>query len=203
MKKKQFEMILQKVPFPEKPIPELEQYMTPATIAADIILIAYQSGDIQDKIVIDLGCGTGIFATGAYLAGAKKAIGFDIDKNLITIAKQHAKNNQYMINYHVCDISNVTTKCETVLMNPPFGAQKSNLQADRRFIEKAFQISNTIYSLHLTKTVPFLEKMIQALHGKIIFQKQYPFPIPAIFSFHEKPMVTYEVTLLRIETKKQ
>ena len=41
MKKKELEMILQKIPTFEKPSPELEQYLTPAGIAADIIFTAH------------------------------------------------------------------------------------------------------------------------------------------------------------------
>ena len=69
MKQRQLEIILQQIPKPTKPIAHLEQYMTPATIAADVLFIAYTWGDIHEKIVVDLGCGTGVFAVGAYLMG--------------------------------------------------------------------------------------------------------------------------------------
>ena len=59
MKKKELEILLQKVPSFEKPVPHFEQYLTPAGIAADIIFTAHQFGDIENKTVIDLGCGTG------------------------------------------------------------------------------------------------------------------------------------------------
>ena len=48
--------------------------MTPAPIAADIIFTAYQWGDIENKTVVDLGCGTGIFSVGAVSMGAKKVL---------------------------------------------------------------------------------------------------------------------------------
>jgi putative methylase len=57
MKKKELEILLQKVPSPINPQPTLEQYTTPASIAADIIFIAHQFGDIYEKTVLDLGCG--------------------------------------------------------------------------------------------------------------------------------------------------
>ena len=90
--------------------------------------------------------------------------------------------------------------CDTVIMNPPFGAQKSNLQADREFILKGFEIAAVIYSLHLTKTVPFIEKMVSSLESKIDFRKNYKFPIKHTFDFHNKEKVEYDVTLLRIDT---
>jgi putative methylase len=198
MKQRHLEILLQKVPQPRTPIPQLEQYMTPASIAADIIFTAYQWGDIENKTVVDLGCGTGIFAVGAATMGAKKVLGIDIDKNVITVAKEYGKNNSLPIKFRVMDISSVKTTYDTVLMNPPFGAQKSNQNADRKFIEKAFEISDVIYSLHLKKTLSFLEKMISALKGEITFQKEYRFPIKSMFEFHEKEVMYYEVVLLRI-----
>lgn len=192
--------MLQQVPKPATPVPQLEQYMTPAPIAADIIFTAFQWGDLEDKTVVDLGCGTGIFSVGAACMGAKRILGFDIDKDVINAAKNYAKANALLINYAVQDVLTVDTLCDTVLMNPPFGAQKSNQKADRKFIEKAFEISQVAYSLHLKKTIPFLEKMIKALKGEISYQKDYVFPIKWMFEFHEKEVVRYDVTLLRTIT---
>ena len=200
MKKKELEILLQKVPLPNNPIPNLEQYMTPASIAADIIFTAHQFGDIENKIIIDLGCGTGIFSVGAALAGAKKVTGIDADKDVVTIAKEYAKKNNLGIKFMVNDVKNVQTKCNTVIMNPPFGAQKGNQKADRKFIEKGFDISKILYSIHLKKTIPFLEKMISSLGGSMTYRKDYVFPIRWTFEFHDKEVVYYDVTLLRIET---
>ena len=171
MRKKELEIILQKVPPFINPIPQLEQYLTPANIAADIIFIAYQFGDIKNKMVIDLGCGTGIFSIGAYITGAKKVIGIDVDKYSIEIAKNYAKKNNYKISFLVSDIKDIRKKCDTILMNPPFGAQKGNLNIDRIFINKGFEISSVLYSIHLTKTISFIEKLIEKKGGDITFLK--------------------------------
>ena len=200
MKKKELEIMLQKVPSPNRPILRLEQYMTPANISADIIFIAHQFGDIENKTVIDLGCGTGIFSVGAYIAGAKKVTGVDIDKESIAIATSYAKKSNMDIEFLVCDVKDIQTNCNTVVMNPPFGAQKSNEKADRKFIEKGFEIAEVIYSLHLKKTIPFLEKMINSLGGYITYWKEYEFPIKWMFRFHNKEIVNYNVTLLKIDT---
>jgi len=200
VKKKELEIMLQKVPSPNRPILRLEQYMTPANISADIIFIAHQFGDIENKTVIDLGCGTGIFSVGAYIAGAKKVTGVDIDKESIAIATSYAKKSNMDIEFLVCDVKDIQTNCNTVVMNPPFGAQKSNEKADRKFIEKGFEIAEVIYSLHLKKTIPFLEKMINSLGGYITYWKEYEFPIKWMFRFHNKEIVNYNVTLLKIDT---
>ena len=202
MKKKELEIILQKIPAFDSPSFTLEQYLTPAGIAADIIFTAHQNGDIEDKVVFDLGCGTGIFAIGAILTGAKKVVGFDIDKKSVEIAKKYAEKNNLKVEFLVKDVLDIKVRCDTIIMNPPFGAQKSNLKADRKFIEKGFNISSVIYSLHLKKTVPFIEKMILALEGEITYYKNYIFKIKHTYNFHEKKTVDYDVSLLRILTKR-
>jgi len=200
MKQRTLEIILQDIPAPTQPDPTREQYLTPAPIAADLLYIALQYGDIANKTVLDLGCGTGIFAVGAALLGARHVTGIDSDPRLIDQATAYAVTKHLDIDYHVSDIDAVTTKADTVLMNPPFGAQKANRRADRRFLEKGFEAAAVIYSLHLTKTIPFLRKMIAARNGEISLEKEYTFPIPAQFSFHTKITATYKVTLLRITT---
>lgn len=201
MKKKELEILLQKVPIYDYPNPYIEQYMTPANIAADIILTAFGFGDLEDKKVIDLGCGTGIFSYGASIANAKEVIGIDIDEKVIEIAKNFAKSNNLNIKYIAKNVKDIDNKCDTILMNPPFGAQKSNRWADRGFLEKAFELSKVIYSLHLTKTIEFVEKMIASLDGEITYVKEYIFPIKHTYFFHKKKSLDCEVTLIRILTK--
>jgi putative methylase len=201
MKKKELEIFLQKIPDFEKPKPGLEQYITPAAIVADIIFIAFQMGDIENKIVLDLGCGTGIFSVGACVLGAKKVTGIDLEEDAIKTAKKFADENNLKIDFIIKDVKDVNIFCDTVIMNPPFGAQKSNINADRRFIEKAFEKSKVIYTLHLTKTIAFIEKMVSSLKGNIDFTKEYSFPIKHSQSFHAKKVVFFDITLLRILTK--
>ena len=200
MKKKELEILLQKVPSFEKPVPRFEQYLTPAGIAADIIFTAHQFGDIENKTVIDLGCGTGIFSTGAALTGAEKVIGIDIDEGAVKTARRYAKKNNLEITFLVQDVRDLEIKCDTVIMNPPFGAQKSNQKADRKFIETGSEIASIVYSIHLAKTIPFIIKLISSLGGTINYSKDYVFPIKWMYEFHEKKIVNYDVTLLRIVT---
>lgn len=201
MKKKELEILLQRVPSFDKPSPTLEQYLTPANIAADIVFIAHQFGDVENKIVLDLGCGTGIFSVGAALTGAGKVVGIDVDKSCIEIARNYAKKNNLEITFLIQDVKDVKIKCDTVIMNPPFGAQKSNKKADRKFIEKGFEVAGVLYSIHLTKTVPFIEKMVSSMGGKIDCSKDYVFPIKWTYAFHEKKVMNYDVTMLKIAVK--
>jgi len=201
MKKKALEILLQKIPSPQQTNPALEQYITPATIAADILYFAYSLHNIKDKTIIDLGCGTGIFSIGAALLKAKQVIGVDVDKQLLEIASTFANKHNLVIEFLEQEVNVVDFRCDTVLMNPPFGAQKQNKNADRVFLQKACEISQIVYSLHLTKTLPFLQKLINSLGGEITHHKKYSFPIKGSFFFHKSEVKNFSVSLLRIKTK--
>ena len=49
--------------------------------------------DLQDKTVIDFGCGSGILAIAALKLGAKSAIGIDIDPQAILASRNNAQQN--------------------------------------------------------------------------------------------------------------
>ena len=55
-----------------KPRVELEQYPTPPDIAAHMLLAAAEEGDIEGKLIADLGCGGGVLGIGAALLGAER-----------------------------------------------------------------------------------------------------------------------------------
>ena len=198
MKQKQLELFLQKIPSPSDPKPHLEQYQTPAALAADMLYTALAHGDIEKKTVIDLGCGTGIFSIGAVILGAKHAIGIDSDSSSINIAKRFTKNNNLSVEFIHQDVSSVDITGDTVVMNPPFGAQKGNENADRLFLKKAMAIAHVVYSLHLAETLPFLQKLIRSLQVTIEVQNHYDFIIPSMFSFHKDIKRTFSVVFIRI-----
>jgi len=197
MKKKDLEIILQTLPIPQNTTPHLEQYITPASIAADIIFFAYLNNDIYNKHVVDLGSGTGIFAIAAAFTQAKKITAIEIDHDLIKIAETFTQNHHLVIEFIQNDIQNISLQADVILTNPPFGAQKPNQHADRLFIEKAYEIAPITYSLHLSHTIPFISKLIHALNGTITHQKNYKFPIKHQFSFHTKPIKYFDVTMIR------
>ena len=66
MKLRQLEMLLEGVPGFSSPKSNLEQYPTPAPLAARLLFHATQNGDITGKNVCDLGCGTGILTMGLH-----------------------------------------------------------------------------------------------------------------------------------------
>lgn len=95
-KKKHLEMAIQNVPSHPNPKVDLEQYSTPAVIASDLLWNAYSLGDIVDKKVMDLGCGTGIFAIASMLLGATSAVGVDIDKESIDLASSYCGDVEFI-----------------------------------------------------------------------------------------------------------
>ena len=196
MKKKELEIALQKIPPIESPSPSLEQYSTPAEIAADILFNAYE--DIYRKKVIDLGCGTGIFAIGSALLGAREVIGIDIDDSAIKIARREAERFSLKnISFVEGDIESMEANGDVAIMNPPFGSQMGNRNADRAFLKKGLEVAPVVYSLHLKSTIPFIKILASSLGGEITYSRDYDFPIKRTFSFHKKRAVVYEVTLVR------
>jgi putative methylase len=194
MKKKDLEMLLQTIPPFDRPKASLEQYSTPSVIASDVLFIAYAEGDIADKVVADLGCGTGILAIGASQLGAKRVIGVDLDENALSQAQANARFTDSEIEFVQEDVTEFVEKVDTVVMNPPFGSQKRN--ADRPFLDVAMTVADTVYSIHMSDTVDFLAKYISDRGFYVDFQKRYKFEIPHMFSFHTKAKKCFDVSLL-------
>ena len=84
-------MLLEQVEGFDSPNVNLEQYATPALLAAEILHFAYMQGDLEGT-VFDLGCGTGMLAIGAKLLGAEKVVGFDVDNKALELARKMPGN---------------------------------------------------------------------------------------------------------------
>jgi len=197
IKKRQLEIALQRLqPFKMRS-PRLEQYPTPADIAADVLWEAYSAGDIDGKDVADLGTGNGVFAIGAKMLGAKRVLAVDIDPEAVRIAKDNAQSLSLEVEFEVEDVRSAKGKFDTVVQNPPFGAQ--NKHADRAFVEKALELAPKVYSLHNDGTQEFVSKLVGALGGSVSPVKRYKFEIPYAFEFHRKATETVSVVLLRFD----
>jgi putative methylase len=194
MKKKDLEILLQSIPPFDRPKASLEQYSTPSAIASDVLFTAYAEGDIAEKVVADLGCGTGILAIGAFKLGAARVIGIDMDQNALSQAEANAKFAGAGIDLVLMDVTEFSQKVDTVIMNPPFGSQKRN--ADRPFLDVAMTVADAIYSIHMSDTVDFLAKYVSDRGFYVDFQKRYKFEMPHMFSFHTKAKKCFDVSLL-------
>src|SRR3989338_8397937 len=87
MSKSSLAIELSKLKVFESPKVRQEQYPTDSEIAASVLWNAYILGDLEGKVIADLGCGTGILGIGALLLGAKKVFFIEVDKKALETAK--------------------------------------------------------------------------------------------------------------------
>jgi putative methylase len=196
MKKKELEILLEPLEDIIEPDAEIEQYSTPATIAAELLYFAFMNSDIADRVVYDLGCGNGILGIGAKLLGAKKVVGVDRDAPALEVARVNSTKLNVEVEFRQGDVRDVQGKGDTVVMNPPFGAQRKNRYADRVFLKKALEIAPTVYSIHNTGSESFLKRFLPSASIK-----RFPvsFPLKRRFWFHKKERILIEVDIYRLE----
>lgn len=183
---------------------QLEQYPLPGNIAADWVWQMALRGEIANKIILDAGCGPGILGLGLLLMGAKKIYFLDKDIEAIKICQENYQKlaNEYEVGqaeFLVQDIRLFDEPVDLIVQNPPFGTKLEH--ADRIFLEKAFMITNLIYSMHKYSTKEFIEAIAHANNFQITHFYRYEFPIKATFKFHEKPVVKIDVGLWRLEKR--
>ncbi|MBN1109305.1 MAG: 50S ribosomal protein L11 methyltransferase [Methanomassiliicoccales archaeon] len=196
MRRRELEMTLQSLEGFTAPRPELEQYSTPAVIAADLLFEALARGDVEGKSVLDLGCGTGVLGIGASLLGAKRVLGVDRDPQAIEQARANALRVGASVEFQEMGVDEMREGMDTVIMNPPFGAQRRG--ADRPFLIAAMRCAPVIYSLHLSQTEGFVQRFTSRGGFQANVLKRYKFGIPYMFEFHSKIRKDVEVTLFYI-----
>jgi putative methylase len=204
VRKLDLEIALSEIESHPMPKAYLEQYITPSEVASETLyLAAYVYNDIIDKTVVDLGCGTGRLAIGAALLGAKEVFGVDIDRIAVRIAQKNAKKMDVKKETHwvLADVEVVKATFDTVLQNPPFGVQRK--RADRKFIKKALDLGNIIYSFHKSgdSNREFIKRFIEGHGGRITNIFPMKMEIPRMFKFHTKRKLSIKADLYRIEGK--
>ncbi|NLL94470.1 MAG: methyltransferase domain-containing protein [Thermoplasmatales archaeon] len=195
MRKRDLEIALESVKPFEDPDPALEQYATPATMAADVLFRAYSVGDVAGKVVWDYGCGTGVFAIGAALLGASESHGIDVSPAAIAIARENAERLGVDVSFVQGDVSSAGGG-DTVFMNPPFGCQNRN--ADRVFLEKAIACSESAYSFHMESTLGFVTDFVAARGKEAALVATYKYYIPHTFTFHRRTKQGIDVAVVNI-----
>jgi len=192
--KKELSIILESLEGFRKPKIKLEQYVTPPSLAAEIVVNAKLMNDLD--LVADLGCGTGILAIAASLLGAR-AVGFDIDIEALKIARKNAEKVGVYVDFVACRVNDVTVKQRvTTIMNPPFGIQRKH--ADRPFLEKAMEISDVIYTIHSAGSEKFVARMCETNGFEITHLWRYSIPLKRSYAFHEKEFKYIAVEVYRL-----
>ena len=201
MKLRRLEMLLEKVKGFENPSPEREQYQTPPMLAARLLYTAFLAGDIAGLRVLELGSGTGILGIGAALLGAAEVIGVEIDAGAITLAKQNARTLGVDLTFIEADLSKINQEtvippADTVIMNPPFGAQREH--ADRPFIDLAISRAEVIYGIFNKGSEQFIRQYTSE-RADITAIIAAEFSIPRTFFFHtdDRRDIPVEIIVLK------
>ena len=178
----------------DEPIPELEQYSTPPDIAFEIIKKVNSSGNLSGKVA-DLGSGTGRLAIAAALLGAD-VTGYEIDSEAMSISEKYSSQNNLDIKWINAAVEGIDTEFDTVIMNPPFGSQRPG--ADKIFLEKAMEIATNIWTIHLSETRKFIEKIIEKNNFHVIELYEFEYPLMNSMPFHSKKVSVENAILYHI-----
>lgn len=201
--KSRLAILLSKLKQFEDPDPAKEQYSTDSEIAAKILWNAYMIGDINGKLIADLGCGTGVLGIGALLLGARWVHFVEIDKKAIEIAKENFSNIEFetgKAHFVLGDIRDFDRKVDVVVQNPPFGVQREH--ADREFLLKSFEIADVVYSFHKLDTKSFVESIARDNGFKITHLFHFSFPLKRTMAHHTKRIERIRVGCWRLVKQK-
>ncbi len=178
-------------PFPSARA-ELEQVATPPEAAADLLSEALARQDLVGRTVLDLGAGTGILAIGAALLGAEHVTAVEADPAALAVARTAGKRLGLEVAWVVGDVGSVDEPVDTVLMNPPFGAQQRH--ADRPFWERALLLARRrVYAFALSGARTFIEGRAVARGARIEETVPVPWRFPRTFPHHRRRSVELAV----------
>jgi putative methylase len=188
----------------QDPTPELEQYATSPTVAASLVHVADQRGDLADATLVDLGTGTGMLALAAALRGARRVVGVDVDATALCIARENAARVAAPgdVSWIVADATDLPlcfSERVTVLSNPPFGAQDGNRHADRSFLDQIQSIADVSYTVHNAGSREFVESFVADAGGTVTDAFAVELDVPKQFDFHTEATTTIDAEAYRID----
>ena len=192
--RKALDQLLRSIPdFPE-PKPELEQYPTPPFAALQLLEHAWQAGDLAGSVA-DLGCGTGRLALGAAFLGAK-VVGVELDSGALEVARQAATGAELEVEWRCDAVENWTQQVDTIVMNPPWGAQRPG--ADRPFLRAALATAGSVWSLQPAVSDRFLRRYVEQLGGAVAGAWPVDLKLERTMPHHTRERKTVEGTLYHL-----
>ena len=160
-----------------------------------------QYDDIENRLLIDLGIGTGMLSIGSCLLNTDYIFGFDCDHDALELCQLNIKNFQLETNIDLIqmDLRRINLpinlnriKADTVIMNPPFGTkffsnsfdnqtELCSIGIDMQFLQYAKQLTrHSIYSLHKTSTREHIYKKAHDWNMKMEVLAILQFDIPKL-----------------------
>ena len=106
-----------------------------------------EAGDVRDKSVLDIGCGSGIYSIELAKRGAKRVLGIDFSAPMLEIARQSAREAK---------VEGQTEFIQDEFSKHDFGAEKFDVS-----------IAMGVFD-YLEQAEPFLKKMSAVTRGKVL-----------------------------------
>ncbi len=185
-----------------EPRVDLEQYPTPADLAAYLLHDADLRGDLVGTVV-DLGTGTGVLALGAALREPDRVVGVERDASALAIARENELtiDPPTPVDWLRGDATRppIPPGGATVVMNPPFGARDGNRHADRAFLAAAGEIAAVSYSIHNAGSEAFVEAFVGDAGGTVTHAFEARLDLGQQFEHHTADRETITVEVFRID----
>jgi putative methylase len=205
----------------QNPKAELEQYVTSPEVAASLVHVADQRGDLTARndhdatagaddhenagtTVLDLGTGTGMLALAAALRGPRRVVGVDVDPAPLRTARENAAKvgAPADVGWVVGDATDLPLTVPghvVVLSNPPFGAQDGNEHADRAFLDQIREVADVSYSVHNAGSEDFVRAYADDHDAAVTDAFAVELDVDNQFSFHDQDRATVDAEAFRID----
>jgi putative methylase len=184
------------------PSAALEQYPTPADLAAHILHLADLHGDLAARTVADLGTGTGMLALGAATRAPDRVLAVERDEGALAVARENEPrvDPDVALDWIHGDATRPPlSTVDTVVMNPPFGAQRGQKHADRAFLAATADLAGVSYSVHNAGSKAFVESFAADRSGEVTHAFAADLDVDRQFEFHTSEAATLDVEVFRIE----